>query len=271
MEIPTIKPGTGTYFDDTNNTIDTSSKGKTFIEMPRVPLDIDAYFLVKVKILHHADIEPSFIPKGKIIGQNEIKIVDNIGEEKKLSFGALTFGGNWLVQLVRFLSYFVIGIVIFLGIIYLIIKIDDSKDQKKDKNRKLRQQSEIEHRKEQLKSLDNLCQTVFDEYSQEGYHVIQELYDLYNNSTEESITEKYRKIVHYFACSDTTTYEGEKVRKEFEKFNDYFKKQFIYLSNDFTVTFNMDAKQSVERIIEALNKPRNIEKEKTVDEILESI
>lgn len=150
----------------------------TVVEVPALSLDKGDYYIMRLVLLHSVDSMPSFQTEGKIVGQK--KIVVNDYDTPTPNFFLITFGGNWLVQVVRFISY-LIGVVV---VIALIVVTGDAVDTIQERHR----------RKQVLKELSgkNLLQFVKDDFIKNGSENIEQAHKIYNN-TEVDVTKKYIK------------------------------------------------------------------------------
>ena len=107
-----IKP----HFEDSTLIID-----KNILKIPCVPMDKDNVYLFDVILRHPIDTLPSFSVHGKITGQKEINIYRGINDTQ--SFWRTTFGGGFLVNIVRILAYFLAGCVLIVIISTIIEKL----------------------------------------------------------------------------------------------------------------------------------------------------
>ena len=124
LDVPLLLSASNNHIEK-NFRIDTIAKGTSRIEIPKITLDVEDNYEIKIVLLHDIDSIPEFYPEGKISGQKSIVI--NETPLSNLTFWSVTLGGNWLVQVVRFLSYFLAGFLLLLGIDFVMNKIDDKK------------------------------------------------------------------------------------------------------------------------------------------------
>lgn len=95
---------------------------KRTLNIPCVPMDKDDIYLFDVILRHPIDTLPSFFASGKITGQKEINVCCGIND--KPSFWKTTFGGGFLVNIVRIIAYFILGIALLVSIVLLVEKIN---------------------------------------------------------------------------------------------------------------------------------------------------
>lgn len=244
---------------------DTIAKCNSKIEIPKLSLDIDDNYVIKIVVLHNADSIPKFYPEGKISGQKSIVI--NETPLSNLTFWSVTLGGNWLVQVVRFLSYFLAGFLLLLGIDFVMNKIDDKKrkqereiyEKQKEAYEKQKKQKEIDEKKSREAEINKLnakiIPSIKDEYINEGwYGTLSDLHHIFLIYKESEITERYRKMPQFILHGKNSNIDEEEfdsVKKEYEKYNYYISKNyFIYNNNAITITFNQDAKDSVNALFD---------------------
>lgn len=206
------------------------------IQVPAMSLDIDDYYILHIVLLHKADIEPELIPEGKIIGQK--LIILNQKEEESIGFWVKTFGGNWLVQLVRALLYFIVFVLLILLIIFISDKVDDCIRTKKRK----KVIKEVASNKE-------LVQFVVNDYLDHGAHFIERVNDLYNK-TESEITTKYKKskaFINSKRALESNNREAIAIHNHrYSLISSKIDKGYFELRDDDSIVFNKEAQKSVQ-------------------------
>ena len=260
---------------------DTIAKHNSKIELPKLSLDIDDNYIIKIVVLHNTDSIPKFYPEGKISGQKNIMI--NETPFSNYTFWSVTLGGNWLVQVVRFLFYFLAGFLILVGIDFLIGIIDDKKRKKerelyekqKEIEKKQKEIEEKESRENEIKELDGkIIQSIKDEYINEGrYGTLSDLHYIFLFKKESEITERYRKMLQFNMGgknSNIDEEESDRVKKEYENYIYYIKHNYFqYNANDATISFNNDVKESVITLFDFLYEKNKKENPyKSIDDIL---
>ena len=231
---------------------DSNSKGESRIEIPKLSIDPNGYYLIKVVILHKTDSTPVFLPEGKIIGQKEIEITE--AKEPSHSLFEDVFYGNGLVQVVRLLLYFLIGIVLVLIGFGGYITIDNWKDKKK--------------REQNIKGLQ-LEDSVKKMYIDKGFDFyLERILDL---DLKES--EKYFKVKQYIMAGkdNKDPEEYERVERQYKYYNELIRKGFIIEEDDHTIRVNEKIKESVEKIygrIRGKEKNNSSEIYRSIEEII---
>lgn len=101
----------------------------TVVKFDKVIFERGKYFTIEILILHEKNRLPEIIPLGKIAGIDKIVPIKVWATGKK---GALSqaFTGDFLIQLIRLLGYFIFFVMSVGLIAFLIIKRQDYKDKK---------------------------------------------------------------------------------------------------------------------------------------------
>lgn len=94
---------------------------KCSLRIPCIPMDKNDVYLFDVILRHPIDTLPTFSVRGKITGQKEISVVQEIKDHP--SFWKTAFGGGFLVNIARTAGYFILGLAILISIIMLVDKI----------------------------------------------------------------------------------------------------------------------------------------------------
>ena len=258
---------------------DTIAKGNSEIEIPKLSLDIGDNYVIKIVLLHNSDSIPKFHREGKIVGQKSIDL--NPMQKPTPSFWSMTFEGIWWVQLIRLVSYSILGFALVFALASLVEKIQEN-------NRKRNNKKAIKEREDEISKL-NIISSIKDEYLEnlkkkssswsfdinDRGDIIQTLDFLYIYN-EERITERYRKmynLINHKNVFDKKIDEEEfdRVKEEYDQYNYFIKKNYLILNKvDNTITFNKNAKKSVTILIEFLKNKRPYERKhwRSVDEIL---
>ena len=85
-------------------------QNEEILTLPCIPLDKNNAFFLDVFILHNIDSIPKFNVHGKISGQKEIYVTRKITNNP--SFWKTVYGGGWLINGLRLLSYFIVGVIL---------------------------------------------------------------------------------------------------------------------------------------------------------------
>ena len=136
------------------------------VEIPKIILDEDDYYILKIVILHKNDSVTYFEPEGKIAGQKKIELVEQ--QETTPNFWLSAFAGNWKIQIIRIFAYLIIAIFIIAIIVMVVSKVEDiilsRKIDKEIKNKEI----EKEGRKDKIEKLLNVDEKVKNEYINNG-------------------------------------------------------------------------------------------------------
>ena len=226
-------------FADNDSIVKTS-----FINIPKLALDVDDYFIVKLVILHESQDSPGFIPEGKISGQKTIVV--NPIQAPQPDFWVTAFSGSVLVQIVRLFAYLIAAIIALILTAAIISYISDIVDKQK--------------RKKFIKNLSkngSISKAVKDEYINNGPDRIVDLYKVYQNS-EADITKKYQQARKYFASKDALLRRNRHVYdynfRKCELYRRMLEDGYMSITDDDKIIFNKDIKKSVEKIYELLKK-----------------
>lgn len=89
------------------------------VKFNKIIFDKGDFFIIELLVLHDKDTPPVLYQIGKIAGiqENEYKI---LSVEHSESFLAALFHGNWLINIVRSILYFIVSVIIFLALLLLI-------------------------------------------------------------------------------------------------------------------------------------------------------
>lgn len=272
LEVPLLISASNDHIEKNFHT-DTTSKGRSEINIPKLSLDIKENYVIKIVLLRNIDSIPMFYPEGKIIGQKNIAINQILKSD--LSIWKELFDGNWLVQIVRFFSYLTVIMLLLLLIDTIDTAIEKKEYEKRNKQRKekeLKQREKaIEQKEEEISEISTIIPIVKEEYINNGYASISYLDTIYRYNDELKVTEKYRRMSRFIMNEKNNVTEEEyaRVKEEFEKYNYYIEKKFFILNEDLSITFNKEAKLSTIELYRFLNDKRQAtNRYRTVNEIL---
>ena len=216
----------------------------SFINIPKLALDVDDYFIVKLVILHESKDSPEFVPEGKISGQKAIAV--NPIQAPQPNFWLTAFSGSILVQIMRLFAYLIAAIISLLLTAAIISYISDKVDKQK--------------RKKFIKKLSkngSISKSVKDEYINNGSDRIVDLYKVYQNS-EADITKKYQQAKKYIVSKNALlkrkSYIYDYNSRKFELYRQMLEDGYMSITNDEKITFNKEVKKSVEKLYELLKK-----------------
>lgn len=256
LDVPFLLSSSGGYIENTFY-VDTNVKGESKIEIPKLAIDKNDKYIIKVILLHDKDSVPRFHTIGKIIGQKEIDIKEGYIENnpKKISVSSILVG-----ILVAFIAF---------GINYLFDTIIDKKMAKWKGKQK---EEERQRKKEEIDNLPDIMPIVKDEYLTNGYYAVALLELLYIAKDEPTITNEYRRMARYLQNNRGNTGEDyTTVKKEYDRYQSYIEKGFLVLNEDFSLSFNKEAKESVKKLLEFLREKDSKQKRsKSLNEILDT-
>ena len=243
LESPVLLESSTEYirakFADNDSIVKTS-----FINIPKLALDVDDYFIVKLVILHESKDSPGFLPEGKISGQKNIAV--NPIQAPQPDFWVTAFSGSVLVQIVRLFAYLIAAIIALILTAAIISYISDIVDKQK--------------RKKFIKNVSkngSISKAVKDEYVNNGPDRIVDLYKVYQNS-EADITKKYQQAKKYFVSKNALLKRNRQVYdynfRKFELYRQMLEDGYMSITDDDKITFNKDVKKSIEKIYELLKK-----------------
>ena len=106
------------------------------IEFSKIILEQDKYFIIELLVLHEKKISPILVPTGKIVGIENIPLVNNILELKTKGFFDTIIDGGIFINAIRFVIFFIIFILIVTIIVKTLEFFDDRKTQKEKERKK---------------------------------------------------------------------------------------------------------------------------------------
>lgn len=258
LNTPTLINASNQYLDNMFS-VDSNAKGGCSIELPKVIIDKNDSYIIRVVLLHDIDTIPRFNPEGKIVGQKNIEIKESIEENANMKSTVL--------------YSILLGIMLSVLVYWMGIILGDVVAGKKELRRKKKQQKELyQQRAEDVNNLVEVMPAVKEEYIENGYWAIA-LLDLILNDKEESrVSEDYRKMTRYIRYNtQSQKNDYKKVKGEYDLYNHYIEKGFFLLNNDYSITFNAEAKLAVKKTHEFLRKKtEDITTQKSLSEILNS-
>ncbi|HEY5220800.1 MAG TPA: hypothetical protein VIJ29_01450 [Candidatus Paceibacterota bacterium] len=97
-----------------------------FVKLNKIIFDKGDSFTIELLVLYNKNTPPVLYLDGKIAGINADQI-----EISTLKYGepflTTLFYGTWFINIIRFLIYFIFSVALFLGVLILIIKLDERK------------------------------------------------------------------------------------------------------------------------------------------------
>ena len=228
---------------------DVSSNDST-IFIPRLPLDEGDFFTIKTTVLHQESSSPSFSAFGKVSGQKSIQINDVYDANPSLIKSV--FKGDFLVQIIRGLLYFLIVCCVLFIIAGLVNIVKDL-----SRNGK---------RKQYIMGIwedSDLDNTVKDDFITFGGVFIEDLHLFYWYGEAEA-TYKYLKAMSAVSNADSSAeIDLQSVSLKNGKYlirdlRHYAKKGYISIKEDGTIVFDQKKKESVNYLYDKIGKdPKN--------------
>jgi hypothetical protein len=164
------------------------------INFSQVIIESEESFTLKLLVLHSKDSIPSIICLGKIAGQKNIKIDNNIEKNEKLISIDQVLGGNVIVQLLRGFIYSIFGFTILATVlsVYAAIDILIVKQKKKSLIQEFKDSNATQYQKSNEHIFDIYLKTTFS-YLQTISSELQsaeDIIDFVRNRTLSKISEK---------------------------------------------------------------------------------
>lgn len=220
----------------------------SFINIPKLAIDVDDYFIIKLVILHEVDVAPNFIPIGKISGQKNIAV--NPIQVPQPNFWVTAFSGNFIVQLVRLIAYLIVAIITLALVIAIVSIFGDIIK----KNKRQRFIKELQRNK-------NISNMVKETYINHGTSRIVELQTIFQ-CTETEITERY-KATRYLIDHNSHQKNSRltiKTLSQSELYRQLLEDGFLFMNVDGNISFNKEAKASVIKLYDLLKERGLLEK-----------
>jgi hypothetical protein len=98
-----------------------------------VIIEANEFFIIKLLILHPENVLPEISATGKVAGIRKITIREQYKERERQSFWTTTFSGNFLVQIIRFIAYIIIAVLLLFLMAMPRRFFTDKKDERKRK------------------------------------------------------------------------------------------------------------------------------------------
>jgi len=159
---------------------------KDKITFSQVILEAGEFFTIKLLVLHKQDTIPNLLSFGKVAGQKEINVFNIIDVKKDITFWERVYQGNFWIQILRLVSYFLVSVII----IILIIIISEKIDSIKEKNRKTKMIKNFKNTESY--EYTRMDDAIFDRYIKFGSRSFRQIQSLLEN--EEKLNESYNKI-----------------------------------------------------------------------------
>lgn len=156
------------------------------INFSQVIIESGEYYIIKLLVLHKTEIIPQITSCGKIAGQNNIQIINTIDVKEKLPFWKEAYYGNIWVQILRLISYFILGIVI----IIISISVSEFITEKK-RNRQINKNI-ADFKAQKTYRYSKMDDAIFDRYKSDSPYVFNIMQQLINN--EDYLNETFEDL-----------------------------------------------------------------------------
>lgn len=212
------------------------SYSEHFIEIPKIALDKDEWYLITFPVIHKDDEQPTFVPIGKVIGQKQIIVSEQSSDTEYLMFGKrLLFGGFW-VNFIRAFLFLLIWIVILGLVVFVTSSISDFLDERK---------REIVLK--QITQDSKIPGFIRDEYlAFQDYYVkiASHYYAMGNNA----INKIYTKAVEYINPVKITKNDFDRYKTICRDINSLVEKGYLLKDPSGVITIPRDVKEAVDKI-----------------------
>lgn len=249
IEIPQIIETSNDYI---KRNLKVTDYQKDKISFSQVIIESGEYFVVKLLVLHNKETTPNIISFGKIAGQKNINVVNAIDVKDETSFWSKTYLGNIWVQLLRLLSYFIVGVLIILFIVFISEQIDTYRDKK----RRLKIISEFKNLKSyQYTRMDD---AIFDRYQLKDSRRFQEMQTLIED--EKTLNETYRELTEKLKSKEYRRYRRIETDNKFIKYmerddfsiiNEMINDGIVFKEND-NLVINQAMKDTLNKFVSFL-------------------
>ncbi len=171
------------------------------ITFSEIIIESGEYFVVKLLVLHKTNEEPQIHSLGKIAGQRQIEIRYSTDIKDEIPFFEATYFGNVWIQIVRFISYFFLIVLILLIIAFIASKTLDLKTNRKRKRiiNKFKENKNYKYSK--------MDDAIFDRYFQSGPDSFEEMLELTTDVL--LLNEKYQEALDNLKQRDEKTIDTE--------------------------------------------------------------
>jgi hypothetical protein len=231
---------------------------KNKLTFSQVILESAEFFVLKLLILHQKDEIPKINSFGKIAGQKNIEVVNSVDIKTEKTFLLNVYEGNIWTQLLRLLSYFLIGVLIIL----IIVGISEKIDTIREKKRKIKMVREFK----KIKSYNytRMDDAIFDKYKLQGSYSLKHLQILLKN--EKDLNENYSELSRELKSKEFRRHrriDNTNLRFFYEDdwhlINDMISDGILYKEND-KLSVNQPMKDTINKFIDFLKEKGEFKK-----------
>ena len=202
------------------------------------------FYTIKFLVLHKTNSSPKLISIGKIADQKNIEIVNSIDIKSKEPFIEKTFLGNFWVQLLRLISYFFAGALIFITVMLLSEWFDNVSSKIK------RQKLLKEFKKKSDYTYTKIDEAIFERYLNNDFFQLREMYYLLKN--EEKLNEKYTNSIEGLKNKEYRRIDRNKriryFSQEYHIINEMISDGIVF-KEDEKLSINQPMKDTLEKFI----------------------
>lgn len=231
---------------------------KNKLTFSQVILESAEFFVLKLLILHQKDEIPKINSFGKIAGQKNIEVVNSVDIKTEKTFLLNVYEGNIWTQLLRLLSYFLIGVLIIL----IIVGISEKIDTIREKKRKIKMVREFK----KIKSYNytRMDDAIFDKYKLQGSYSLKHSQILLKN--EKDLNENYSELSRELKSKEFRRHrriDNTNLRFFYEDdwhlINDMISDGILYKEND-KLSVNQPMKDTINKFIDFLKEKGEFKK-----------
>jgi hypothetical protein len=231
---------------------------KNKLTFSQVILESGEFFVLKLLILHQKDEIPKINSFGKIAGQKNIEVVNSVDIKTEKTFLLNVYEGNIWTQLLRLLSYFLIGVLIIL----IIVGISEKIDTIREKKRKIKMVREFK----KIKSYNytRMDDAIFDKYKLQGSYSLKHSQILLKN--EKDLNENYSELSRELKSKEFRRHrriDNTNLRFFYEDdwhlINDMISDGILYKEND-KLSVNQPMKDTINKFIDFLKEKGEFKK-----------
>lgn len=238
IERPEIIQSSNDYLKRNVKFIQNESGGFLF---SNVIIESGEYFTIKLLVLHNNNNIPNIKSYGKIAGQQKIDVVNAVDVKEEMTFLKKVYYGNIWAQLLRLISYFIIGILI-IAVFALTSQKIDSKREKKRKKKNL-----TDFKNQKTYQYTRMDDAIFDRFLDEGAYQLKEMSKLIEN--EINLNQTYKELSEQVKSKEYRRYRigGE----DWSVINEMLNDGIVFKENE-SLSVNQAMKDTLEKFLNYL-------------------
>ena len=214
----------------------------SFLDLPKVALDINDYYIFSFAIMHDISVVPSLKPVGKILGQKSLEIVFPSSKEQLPFFERVFYGDIW-AHLFRVLMGLVIVFVIaFLGAVGIV-----GSESASEKKRTLKLLNELSTSKRVLSFIK-------EDIINNGVEDIEFAYEQMEKGVDE-LNKQYSEAKAYLEKEENLlNSDFEAYRRKYAGCSSLFSKGYLEIDPEGKISIPNAVKESVDIVYSLVNK-----------------